>query len=571
MTFPSSPNNGDLHTAFGRRLRYKASTSTWDVVSSPSVAIETEAPVANTAVSSSSDLPLTGNEIGAMSYSQDTNTLYVWNGTGWFKIALVNTNPTITDGGQATYELNSDGTPTVITLVANDPEGIPITWSYVVSSGSLEDTTVTNEGAVFTITPGEIAATFDLTFTASDGVNIDTSVSTFSLSFEANWAASTQQAKIQPNDPVAQGFGYSVIDSAVSISGDYAIVGAPSEDTGGTNAGAAYIFTRDGTTWTQQAKIQASDAKAGLIFGSAVAIDGDTVVVGADNGHPTLSYAGALYVFTRSGTTWTQQAKLVASDAIASDVLGSSGVSISGDTIAVGARGRDEYGNDSGAVYVFTRSGTTWTQQAKLLNPDAANTANANDNLGISVDIDSDTIVAGAPGAEVKGALYVYTRSGTTWTQQARIESTDLGSQDQFGVSVSISGDTIVAGANREDTGGNNAGAAYIFTRDGTAWTQQAKIQASAASASAEFGISTAIDGDIVIVGAANENIDGSVAGGAYIFARDGTTWTQQARIVSTDLQAGHRFGNSVAIDVDSLTTIVAARGAQAVYTFVAG
>ena len=294
-------------------------------------------------------------------------------------------------------------------------------------------------------------------------------------------------------------------------------------------------------------------------------------MVGADDGHPTLSYAGALYVFTRSGTTWTQQAKLVASDAIASDVLGSSGVSISGDTIAVGARGRDEYGNDSGAVYVFTRSGTTWTQQAKLLNPDAANTANANDNLGISVDIDSDTIVAGAPGAEVKGALYVYTRSGTTWTQQARIESTDLGSQDQFGVSVSISGDTIVAGANREDTGGNNAGAAYIFTRDGTTWTQQAKIQASAASASAEFGISAAIDGDIVIVGAANENIDGSVAGGAYIFARDGTTWTQQARIVSTDLQAGHRFGNSVAIDVDSLTTIVAARGAQAVYTFVAG
>ena len=125
MTFPSNPNDNDIHTAFGRRLKYKGSTSTWEVVSSPSVAIETEAPVANTAVSSSSDLPLTGNEIGAMSYSQDTNTLYVWNGTGWFKIALVNTNPTITDGGQATYELNSDGTPTVITLVANDPEGLP--------------------------------------------------------------------------------------------------------------------------------------------------------------------------------------------------------------------------------------------------------------------------------------------------------------------------------------------------------------------------------------------------------------------------------------------------------------
>jgi hypothetical protein len=180
MTFPSNPNDNDIHEAFGRRLKYKESTSTWEVVSSPAVAIETEAPAATTAVATSANLPLTGNQIGAMSYSQDTNTLYVWNGTGWFKIALVNTNPNITNnGGSATYELASDGTPTVVTLTANDPEGVPLTWSYAVTSGALEDTTVVNNGAVFTVTPGETAATFDLTFTASDGVNVDTSTISF--------------------------------------------------------------------------------------------------------------------------------------------------------------------------------------------------------------------------------------------------------------------------------------------------------------------------------------------------------------------------------------------------------
>ena len=185
MTFPSNPNNNDIHTAFGRRLKYKSSTSTWEVVSSPSVAIETEAPVANTAVSSSSDLPLTGNEIGAMSYSQDTNTLYVWNGSGWFKIALVNTNPTITDGGQAIYELNEDGTPTVITLTANDPEGIPLTWSYQVTTGTLGNTaTVSQNNNVFTVTPStneDDAGEFSITFSVTDGVNTTTTISSFVL------------------------------------------------------------------------------------------------------------------------------------------------------------------------------------------------------------------------------------------------------------------------------------------------------------------------------------------------------------------------------------------------------
>ena len=183
MSFPSNPNDNDIFERFGRKLRYKASKGVWDVISSPTVAPIQEAVPTTSSVAQAVDLPMVGNEIGAMSYVQESNRLYVWNGSGWFEIALVNTNPTITDGGSATYELNNDGTPTVITLAANDPEGVPLTWSHTVSSGSLEDTTVTNTGSEFTITPGEVDATFNLTFTASDGVNIDTSVSSFSLSF----------------------------------------------------------------------------------------------------------------------------------------------------------------------------------------------------------------------------------------------------------------------------------------------------------------------------------------------------------------------------------------------------
>ena len=184
MTFPSNPNDDDLHEAFGRKLRYRSGK--WQVVSSPTVATVTEEAPKTEAVTQAVDLPMTGNEIGAMAYVQESNRLYIWNGSGWFEVALVNTNPTITAGGSATYELATDGTPTVVTLTANDPEGIPIAWSYSVTSGSLGGTTVSNVDNVFTITPStdtNDSGTFQLTFTASDGVNVDTSASSFSLSF----------------------------------------------------------------------------------------------------------------------------------------------------------------------------------------------------------------------------------------------------------------------------------------------------------------------------------------------------------------------------------------------------
>jgi hypothetical protein len=320
----------------------------------------------------------------------------------------------------------------------------------------------------------------------------------------------------------------------VAVSGDALVVGAPYEDSGTTGvnstpdeiapyAGAAYVFARNGTAWSQQAYLKASNTGVHDKFGESVSVSGDTVVVGASqedssttevNSTPDQSAfnSGAAYVFVRNGTTWSQQAYLKAGNAEGGDLFGKS-VAVSGDTVVVGAV--SEAGNmlegtpsetgsakgvntdispfgsgyfpiDSGAAYVFVRSGTAWSQQAYLK---AGNTG-AGDNFGTSVAVSGDTLVVGAPYedsgttgvnstpdeiAPYSGAAYVFVRNGKTWSQQAYLKASNTGEDDVFGTSVAVSGDTVVVGAWLEDSGtkwvnsqSNNSaidsGAAYIFT-----------------------------------------------------------------------------------------------------------
>ena len=186
------------------------------------------------------------------------------------------------------------------------------------------------------------------------------------------------------------------------------------------------------------------------------------------------------------------------------------------------------------------------SEVAKLVASDAA----TNDDFGVSSAIDGDYLVVGALGESSNaGAAYVYFRDGAgTWAQQAKIVASDAEASDFFGTSVSISGDYIVVGASSEDTGGSDAGAAYVFLRSGTSWTQQAKIVASDAEAAAHFGISVSISGDYIVVGANREDAGGSNAGAAYLFERSGTSWTQVIKYQSSDIAAGDGFGSSVAI-----------------------
>ena len=521
-----------------------------------------------TEYASTLEIPTSNIDTGEMAFVSETNKLYMWNGSAWFHIAMVNQAPTVITGNEASYALAADGTPTVITLVSTDPEGIPLTWSSSVS-GDTQVGAVTNTDNVFTVTPSTNeanAGTLSVTFSVTDGNNTENSTSTFTLAFVPNWAVATQQAKIRGGTP---GDTFVRFGVSVAIDGDTAIGGAPYDG----SPGAAYVFTRSGSTWTQQAKLTASDGSSSARVGWSVDIDGDTAVVGAyDQSVFGQLAAGAAYIFTRSGSTWTQQAKLYASDYGGSDMFGYS-VAIDGDTVIVGATGQDSPTN-SGSAYIFTRSGSTWTQQAKIRSSDIQ----SNDLFGHSVAIDNNTVAVSAyaedTGGDAAGAAYIFTRSGSTWTQQTKIQSSDVQAADQFGWSIAISGDTVAVGAHTEDTGASNAGSVYVFTRSGSTWTQQAKIQASDKAANDLFGYSVAIDKESLAVGAAYEDTGGSNAGAAYIFTRSGSTWIQQKKIEASDGVAGDNFGWSIAIKGNDVAVGAAQEGSGnlgAAYIFVAG
>ena len=225
---------------------------------------------------------------------------------------------------------------------------------------------------------------------------------------------------------------------------------------------ALFSFPAVAINQTEVAKLLASDAASFDLFGWSVAIDGDTAVIGARNDDDAVGNSGSAYVFTRTGATWSPQAKLTASDAAVGDLFGWS-VAIDGNTAVIGARNDDDGGSDSGSAYVFTRTGATWSQQAKLTASDAASI----DFFGYSVAIDGDTAVIGAyaddDGGSNSGSAYVFTRTGETWSQQAKLTASDAASSDFFGYSVAIDGDTAVIGAPGNDDAGGNSGSAYVF------------------------------------------------------------------------------------------------------------
>ena len=313
--------------------------------------------------------------------------------------------------------------------------------------------------------------------------------------------------------------------------------------------------------WTQQATLVGADALPGDGAGNAVAVDGDTAVVGA-YGYSTTSQAGrgAAYVYIRSGTTWAQQALLAPAGLGAGDAFGWS-VAISGDTVVVGAHQHTVNGDVSaGATYVYVRTGTTWALQATLTAPTPA----SGDQFGSSVAISGNTVLVGASATDVAavgtdaGAAYVFTRSGTTWSQQARV--TGSAAYDEFGTSVALSGTTALIGAfnvaPRDPSSADGSccgqGAAYVLTGSGSSWVSQATLRASDGQGGDFFGYTVALDGDTAVVGAYNAPV-GAVYGAAYVFTRTGSTWSQQAKLTSDAISTSDFFGWAVAVSGDSV------------------
>jgi hypothetical protein len=354
-------------------------------------------------------------------------------------------------------------------------------------------------------------------------------------------------------------FGRSI---AISEDGNTMIIAAELDDLPGlNNAGSAYVFVRPpgGVLWTEQAHLVAADAAISDRFGWAVAISGDTAIIAAPNDHHSgFNFAGSVYVFVRPprGTTWSQQQKLTASDPGAEDGFGTA-VAIAGDMALIGAGNDDTPGApailDTGSAYVFVRTGTMWTQQAKLTASDGA----ALDRFGYGVGLTADTAVIGAygadaPGAANAGAAYVFTFSGSVWSEQTKLFASDAGANDNAGAPLAMSGDTFIMGSYFDDhAGGMNAGSAYVFTGAGAgaAWTEQAKLIASDALAYDQFGFSLGIDGDRAVVGSIGHDIPGvSGAGGAYVFTRRSRVWTEQIVLTHADAALGDQIGYAVAI-----------------------
>lgn len=365
----------------------------------------------------------------------------------------------------------------------------------------------------------------------------DTDKGTLYLHNGQNWLPLAFTDSSQPTDPglptsvsltASDGTAGDLFGTSVAVSGDYALVGAFSKNINGKQAqGAVYVFMRSGNTWIQQQRLTASDGDTNNYFGTSVAIEGDYALIGAavktlgGNGAQ-----GAAYVFVRSGNNWVQQQRITASDGSANEYFGIS-VAISGEYALVGVYNKTVGDNfRQGAAYVFVRSGSSWTQQQRLTASDGA----ANDRFGYSVAISGEYALVGAyANNSDQGAAYVFMRSGTTWSQQQRLTASDGVAGDRFGYSVDISGEYALIGAYQKSIGNNGSqGAAYVFMRSGSSWNQQQRLIASDGAASDQLGISVAISGEYALVGAVGKSIS-SVA--AYVFMRSGSNWSQQQRL----------------------------------------
>ncbi len=360
--------------------------------------------------------------------------------------------------------------------------------------------------------------------------------------------------------------------NAVSISGNTVIMGNQLSGDNGVKAGAINIYSQDTAgSWSMQTLL-ASDGVANDQFGNAVAVNGDFAIVGAHYNEDNGLYAGKAYTFSRDSTTgvWVEQQKLQASDAAQYQAFGRS-VSISGNTLIVGASGDRENGIASGAAYIFTYDTSTglWTEQQKLTASDALD----RQQFGSAVSIDGDTLIIGAGGsASNMGAVYIFEYDSITgvWQEQQKLLATDGVSGDLFGLVASISGNTAIVGTKKLN------GFALIFERDPATgvWAQQAKLVTPTASSGDYFGAYVAISGKVAVVGAFYDSEIDTNAGAAYAYVQDSTTgnWIAQ-KLLASDGIARNLFGGGVAVSGNTIVIsspyniINTIKGAAYVYT----
>lgn len=502
-------------------------------------------------------LPTTNLVLGEQAFVTATSRLYVSNGSGWYNVAFINSTPTLTVTPSGTVALSTDGSTTVIRLLGADSDNSDDNLTYSVESGGdffKMATLVQDSAKQFTITPrssdsfSTLASdgSSTLTFKVTDGIAVASGVNTFTLSFGPDWTATQSQHRIPNPDGTAYDYFGHRVDTS-SDGGRFVVMSS--------TGGEVEVYQGSAASWTQEYKATEGSLGNGTQPGDvAMSADGSIIAIGRPYSAQSGNERGDIVVRTRSGSTWSNASgspTLAASDKGDYDKLGR-GIDISGDGnyIIAGAPGET---SNTGAAYVFYQGSThTWAQQAKITSTGGA----TSEQFGVDVDIDADgtRAIIGAwkedtsSNTEDYGAAYVFKRTGTSWAQEARIVSSDIALDDEFGNSVAINttdGTVAIVGAYNKATA---AGAAYIFKRDGTSWSQDAKIVADDAAAYDYYGWRVAItaDGSHVFVTAQLEN---SNQGKIYVYKNtSGSTWAQQATIVQSSRATGY-FGDGLAVN----------------------
>ena len=363
------------------------------------------------------------------------------------------------------------------------------------------------------------------------------------------------ETKITASDAAAgDRFGISV-----SIDNNRAIVGAWGNGVNGVNSGSAYIYKWSGSSWVEEANIVPSDGAERDFFGNSVSIDSDWAIIGASNDDDKGEESGSAYIYKWNGTAWVQETKLTASDGAAGDQF-SIDVSIKNDRAIIGAKGDDDNGESTGAAYIYEWNGTAWVEETKITASDGA----ANDQFGSSVSIDSNRAIIGAPvGTDSgvnSGVAYVYTRNITAWVEEAKLVPSDGADVDYFGFEVSIENDRVIIGAPFDDDNGGESGSAYIFKWNGTAWVEEGKLIASYGAANDQFGLDVSINSDRAISGTPyTDSGTGSHSGAASIYKWNGTAWVEEAKLTASDAALGDWFSYTVSMASDRV--IVGAYG----------
>ena len=364
---------------------------------------------------------------------------------------------------------------------------------------------------------------------------------------------------------------YDYFGLSVAVKGDTAVIGAYGKSDLARNAGAAYAFARNAGAWAQQARLGTSTPLIDAYLGATVATNGSYTAAGAPYASVGAQNDGVVYLF--SNATWQQQTILLPNDPDSLSQFGNA-LAINGNTLFVGAPMHDSFGANAGAVYVFTFDGVSWVQRQKLIGADTA----SGDRFGSALALNDGWLAVSAPlhssPGSPGGAVYLFEFDGVSWVQRYKVGAPDTIAGDRFGSAIALDNGWLAVGVPLHRFVGSASGAVYLFEFNGTAWVQRQKFVASDTVGGDQFGSALALENQRLVIGAPLHSSNGPASGAVYIFERATTTWIERAKLIGSDTNAGDRLGGSISIDgttilVGAYGDTAAGPGTGAAYVFV--